>query len=126
MYKNKKVVVVLPAYNAEKTLEKTYLEIPHEIVDEVIYDYYYGPLSRESVRFFENCLEKFFKDTRKKVEKMNKCANVCSSRKTQERSACRVRAKERAFARKCRETQALYASKFCEARALEEREARCS
>ena len=36
MYKNKKVVVVLPAYNAEKTLEKTYLEIPHEIVDEVI------------------------------------------------------------------------------------------
>ena len=36
MYKNKKVVVVLPAYNAEKTLEKTYVEIPMEIVDEVI------------------------------------------------------------------------------------------
>ena len=36
MYKNKKVVVVLPAYNAEKTLEKTYLEIPMNLVDEVI------------------------------------------------------------------------------------------
>jgi glycosyltransferase involved in cell wall biosynthesis len=33
---NKKLVVVLPAYNAEKTLEATYNEIPHEIVDEVI------------------------------------------------------------------------------------------
>lgn len=36
MIKNKKVIVVLPAYNAEKTLEKTYLEIPFDIVDEVI------------------------------------------------------------------------------------------
>jgi glycosyltransferase involved in cell wall biosynthesis len=36
MYKNKKVVVVLPAYNAELTLEKTYKEIPMDIVDEVI------------------------------------------------------------------------------------------
>ncbi len=36
MIKNKKVVVVLPAYNAEKTLEKTYREIPTEIVDEVV------------------------------------------------------------------------------------------
>ncbi len=36
MYKNKKVVVVLPAYNAEKTLEKTYHEIPFPMVDEVI------------------------------------------------------------------------------------------
>lgn len=36
MYKNKKVVVVLPAYNAEKTLEKTFLEIPMNLVDEVI------------------------------------------------------------------------------------------
>lgn len=32
----KKVVVVLPAYNAARTLEKTYREIPEEIVDEVI------------------------------------------------------------------------------------------
>jgi len=31
-----KLVVVLPAYNAEKTLEKTYQEIPLDIVDEVI------------------------------------------------------------------------------------------
>jgi glycosyltransferase involved in cell wall biosynthesis len=36
MYKNKKVVVVLPAYNAALTLEKTYSEIPFDIVDEVI------------------------------------------------------------------------------------------
>lgn len=36
MIKNKKVVVVMPAYNAEQTLEKTYREIPFEIVDEVI------------------------------------------------------------------------------------------
>jgi glycosyltransferase involved in cell wall biosynthesis len=36
MYKDKKVVVVLPAYNASKTLAKTYAEIPHNLVDEVI------------------------------------------------------------------------------------------
>lgn len=36
MYNNKKVVVVLPAYNAALTLEKTYKEIPLDIVDEVI------------------------------------------------------------------------------------------
>jgi glycosyltransferase involved in cell wall biosynthesis len=36
MYKNKKVVVVLPAYNAEKTLEITLSEIPMHIVDELI------------------------------------------------------------------------------------------
>lgn len=36
MIKNKKVVVVLPAYNASSTLEKTYAEIPFDIVDEVI------------------------------------------------------------------------------------------
>lgn len=36
MLNNKKVVVVLPAYNAEKTLEKTYKEIPMDIVDDVI------------------------------------------------------------------------------------------
>jgi glycosyltransferase involved in cell wall biosynthesis len=36
MYKGKKVVIVLPAYNASKTLEKTYNEIPFEFVDEVI------------------------------------------------------------------------------------------
>lgn len=32
----KKIIVVLPAYNAEKTLEQTYSEIPFDIVDEVI------------------------------------------------------------------------------------------
>jgi glycosyltransferase involved in cell wall biosynthesis len=36
MVHGKKVVVVLPAYNAAKTLEKTYKEIDFEIVDEVI------------------------------------------------------------------------------------------
>lgn len=36
MYKGKKVVVVLPAYNAARTLEKTYREIPFDLVDEVI------------------------------------------------------------------------------------------
>lgn len=36
MINNKKIVVVLPAYNAEMTLEKTYKEIPFDIVDEVV------------------------------------------------------------------------------------------
>lgn len=36
MLNNKKIVVVLPAYNAEKTLERTYQEIPFDIVDEVV------------------------------------------------------------------------------------------
>ena len=36
MYQSKKVVVVLPAYNASKTLEKTYNEIPFDLVDEVV------------------------------------------------------------------------------------------
>jgi glycosyltransferase involved in cell wall biosynthesis len=36
MLNGKKIVVVMPAYNAEKTLEKTYGEIPFEIVDEVV------------------------------------------------------------------------------------------
>jgi glycosyltransferase involved in cell wall biosynthesis len=36
MYKGKKVIVVMPAYNAAKTLEKTYNEIPFDLVDEVV------------------------------------------------------------------------------------------
>jgi glycosyltransferase involved in cell wall biosynthesis len=36
MFNNRKVVVVLPAYNAERTLERTYREIPFEIVDDVV------------------------------------------------------------------------------------------
>ena len=36
MIEGKKVVVVLPAYNAAKTLEKTYKELPFDIVDEVV------------------------------------------------------------------------------------------
>ena len=36
MINGKKVIVVLPAYNAAKTLEKTYREIPMNIVDEVV------------------------------------------------------------------------------------------
>jgi glycosyltransferase involved in cell wall biosynthesis len=34
--RGKKVTVVMPAYNAELTLRKTYEEVPREIVDEVI------------------------------------------------------------------------------------------
>lgn len=33
---NKKIVVVLPAYNASKTLEQTYREIPFDIVDDTV------------------------------------------------------------------------------------------
>ncbi len=36
MLNEKKIVVVMPAYNAEKTLEKTYSEIYRDIVDEII------------------------------------------------------------------------------------------
>lgn len=36
MLNEKKIVVVMPAYNAAGTLEKTYREIPHDVVDEVI------------------------------------------------------------------------------------------
>ena len=32
----KRVVVVMPAYNAAKTLERTYRDIPHDIVDRII------------------------------------------------------------------------------------------
>ena len=33
---NKKIIIVLPAYNASNTLENTYKEIPFDIVDDVI------------------------------------------------------------------------------------------
>ncbi|MCA0388054.1 MAG: glycosyltransferase family 2 protein [Bacteroidetes bacterium] len=36
MINDKKIVVVLPAYNAAKTLEQTYNEIPFDIVDDVV------------------------------------------------------------------------------------------
>ncbi len=36
MLKEKKVIVVFPAYNAGKTLENTYREIPFDIVDDVL------------------------------------------------------------------------------------------
>lgn len=36
MINSKKIVVVMPAYNASETLEKTYNEIPFHLVDEVI------------------------------------------------------------------------------------------
>jgi glycosyltransferase involved in cell wall biosynthesis len=36
MLKNKRICVVLPAYNAEQTIEQVYKEIPLEIVDDVI------------------------------------------------------------------------------------------
>ncbi len=36
MINGKKVVVVLPAYNAAQTLERTYKEIPFDVVDDVV------------------------------------------------------------------------------------------
>jgi glycosyltransferase involved in cell wall biosynthesis len=36
MIDGKKLVVVMPAYNAEQTLVQTYADLPHDIVDEVI------------------------------------------------------------------------------------------
>jgi glycosyltransferase involved in cell wall biosynthesis len=36
MINGKKIVVVMPAYNASQTLERTYQEIPLDIVDEII------------------------------------------------------------------------------------------
>ncbi len=32
----RKIVVVMPAYNAAKTLKRTYDEVPHDIVDEIL------------------------------------------------------------------------------------------
>ncbi len=36
MIHGKKLIVVMPAYNAEKTLRQTFAELPHEYVDDVI------------------------------------------------------------------------------------------
>jgi glycosyltransferase involved in cell wall biosynthesis len=36
MFHGKKVVVVMPAYNAARTIERTYREIPLDLVDEVV------------------------------------------------------------------------------------------
>lgn len=36
MINDRKIVVVMPAYNAAQTLQKTYQEVPRDIVDEVI------------------------------------------------------------------------------------------
>ncbi len=36
MVKNKKIIVVLPAYNAASTLTETYNEIPFDIIDDVV------------------------------------------------------------------------------------------
>lgn len=35
MLNGKKIILVLPAYNAEKTLSKTFIEIPKDIVDDI-------------------------------------------------------------------------------------------
>lgn len=37
MYNNKKVIVVLPGYNAALTLERTIAEIPMDVVDEIVF-----------------------------------------------------------------------------------------
>lgn len=36
MFQGKKITVILPAYNAEKTLERTWAEIPKDLVDDII------------------------------------------------------------------------------------------
>jgi glycosyltransferase involved in cell wall biosynthesis len=36
MVKNKKVIVVMPAYNAGRTLEQTFNDIPFDLVDEIV------------------------------------------------------------------------------------------
>lgn len=36
MINNKKIIIVLPAYNASKTLEQTFNEIPFDIVDDMV------------------------------------------------------------------------------------------
>ena len=36
MLNGKKIIVILPAYNAERTLEKTWQEIPFDYVDDVV------------------------------------------------------------------------------------------
>src|SRR5499425_3488077 len=36
MINGKRILVVMPAYNAAKTLEQTYKEVPREFVDEII------------------------------------------------------------------------------------------
>jgi glycosyltransferase involved in cell wall biosynthesis len=43
MYNGKKVVIVMPAYRASLTVERTYKEIPFDIVDEVILVDDYSP-----------------------------------------------------------------------------------
>ncbi len=49
MYNGKKVVIVMPAYRASLTLERTYKEIPFDIVDEVILVDDYSPDSTAEV-----------------------------------------------------------------------------
>src|SRR5512140_3051877 len=36
MLNGKKIIVVMPAYNAEKTVEATYREIPLDLIDHVV------------------------------------------------------------------------------------------
>ena len=36
MLHGRRIVVVMPAYNAERTLQRTYAEIPRDVVDEVL------------------------------------------------------------------------------------------
>lgn len=58
MINNKKIIVVMPAYNAEATLEKTYREIPFNIVDEVILvdDHSRDNTSQEAKRLGIDCV----------------------------------------------------------------------
>jgi glycosyltransferase involved in cell wall biosynthesis len=53
MLNGKKIIVVLPAYNSAKTLEKTFREIPFEIVDDVIL---VDDASRDKTKEVAQCL----------------------------------------------------------------------
>ena len=54
MLDEKKIVVVMPAYNAARTLRQTYGELPFDIVDEVLLvDYRIGEISCPTKYFAE-------------------------------------------------------------------------
>ncbi len=66
MLNGKRIIVVLPAYNAEKTLEMTYREIPGEFVDDVgFHNNYFRSIENSYLntpRAFDLCIVKASRD----------------------------------------------------------------
>lgn len=66
MLNSKKIVAILPAYNAEKTLPKNCNEIPFDIVDHTIFDnkmlaqLFFQNLLLEDVLYLTKYLKKVF------------------------------------------------------------------